>query len=377
MRDVMAEGSPFQSFFMAGFECSSHRRADGRRLDLLASTGHDRWAAEDYGAVAAQGLRTVRDGVRWHRVEAQAGHHDWSSVLPQVRAARAAGVQVIWDLCHYGWPDHLDIWRPAFVDAFARYAAAFARLLREEGETRPCLAPINEISYWAWAGGDQGLFNPGARGRGQELKHQLVRASIAAIEAIRAELPAARFLAIDPLIHVVARRPEQREAAEAYRQAQFEAWDLLSGRQWPGLGGRPDYLDILGLNYYSDNQWYLDGGTLAAEDPAYRPLQGMLAEVHQRYGRPLLIAETGAEGPARAAWLEHVADQVGRALRQGVPVQGICLYPVLDYPGWDDDRLCPTGLFGVADGAGHRALHEPLAEVLQRQRQLWAGGEGR
>ncbi len=73
MRDVMAEGSPFQSFFMAGFECSSHRRADGRRLDLLASTGHDRWAAEDYGAVAAHGLRTVRDGVRWHRVEAQAG----------------------------------------------------------------------------------------------------------------------------------------------------------------------------------------------------------------------------------------------------------------------------------------------------------------
>ena len=103
----------------------------------------------------------------------------------------------------------------------------------------------------------------------------------------------------------------------------------------------------------------------------------MLAEVHQRYGRPLLIAETGAEGPARAAWLEHVADQVGRALRQGVPVQGICLYPVLDYPGWDDDRLCPTGLFGVADGAGHRALHEPLAEVLQRQRQLLAGGEER
>ena len=62
MRDVMAERSPFQSFFMAGFECSSHRRADGRRLDLLASTGHDRWAAEDYGAVAAQGL--LVDGER-------------------------------------------------------------------------------------------------------------------------------------------------------------------------------------------------------------------------------------------------------------------------------------------------------------------------
>ncbi|KTS78025.1 beta-glucosidase [Pseudomonas oryzihabitans] len=369
----MTPDAPFQSFFMAGFECSCHRRADGRRLDLLASTAHDRWAAQDYDAVAAQGLRTVRDGIRWHRVESQPGHYDWASVLPQLRAAQAAGVQVIWDLCHYGWPDHLDIWRPAFVEAFARFAAAFARLLREEGETQPCLAPINETSYWAWAGGDQGLFNPTARGRGQELKHQLVRASIAAIEAIRAELPGTRFVAVDPLINVVARRPEQREVAEAHRQAQFEAWDLLSGRQWPGLGGRPDYLDILGLNYYSDNQWYLGGGTLAPEDPAYRPLQGILAELHQRYGRPLLIAETGAEGPLRASWLDYVADQVGRAIRQGVPVQGICLYPVLDYPGWNDDRLCPTGLFGMADGAGRRTLYAPLAEVLQRHRQSLEG----
>lgn len=373
----MAERSPFRSFFMAGFECSSQRRSDGRRLDLLASTAHDRWAAEDYRAAAAQGLRTARDGIRWHRVEAQPGHYDWSSVLPQLHAARAAGVQVIWDLCHYGWPDYLDIWRPAFVEAFGRYAAAFARLLREEGETAPCLVPVNEISFWAWAAGDQGLFDPKTRGRGQELKHQLVRASIAAIEAIRTELPKARFVLADPLINVVPRRLEQREAAEAHRQAQFEAWDLLSGRQWPGLGGRPEYLDILGLNYYPHNQWYLGGETLAVGDPAYRPLQGMLTEVYQRYGRSLLIAETGAEGPMRAAWLELVADQVGRALRQGVPVQGICLYPVLDYPGWDDDRLCPTGLFGVADGAGRRTLHEPLAEVLQRQRQVLAGEEAR
>jgi hypothetical protein len=50
---------------------------------------------------------------------------------------------------------------------------------------------------------------------------------------------------------------------------------------------------------------------------------------------------------------------------------------VLDYPGWDDDRLCPAGLFGVADGAGRRALHQPLAEVLRRQREVLAGGAGR
>lgn len=27
--------APFRSLFLAGFECSTHRRADGQRLDLI------------------------------------------------------------------------------------------------------------------------------------------------------------------------------------------------------------------------------------------------------------------------------------------------------------------------------------------------------
>ena len=41
------------------------------------------------------------------------GRYDWSSFLPMLRAARETGTQVLWDLLHYGWPDDLDIWRPA------------------------------------------------------------------------------------------------------------------------------------------------------------------------------------------------------------------------------------------------------------------------
>ena len=63
----------FQSFWMAGFECSCHRRRDGRRLDLIAATEHDRFAAADYARVRGLGMATVRDGVRWHRVEPTRG----------------------------------------------------------------------------------------------------------------------------------------------------------------------------------------------------------------------------------------------------------------------------------------------------------------
>ncbi|KEZ75547.1 beta-glucosidase, partial [Pseudomonas syringae pv. syringae FF5] len=77
-------------------------------------------------------------------------------------------------------------------------------------------------------------FNPGSEQRGMELKHQLVRASIAAIDAVRTVEPNARFIQAEPLIHVVpaTRSGADAAAAERYRLAQFEAWDLLSGRQW-------------------------------------------------------------------------------------------------------------------------------------------------
>jgi len=360
----------FDSFLLAGYECSTQRRADGCRLDLLAATGHDRWAAEDYRQLRALGIRCARDGLRWHLIDARPGHYDWSGFLPMLRAARAHGIQVIWDLCHYGYPEGLDIWRPAFVERFAHFAGAVARVMREEGLETPFFSPINEISFWSWAGGEVAYFNPGDRGRGQELKHQLVRASIAAIEAIREVTPRARFVQCDPLINVVSASPrrEDIDGAEGYRQAQFEAWDLLTGRSWPGLGGREDYLDILGVNFYPHNQWYFNGATVGQDDPRYRPLVGMLSEVHHRYRRPILISETGAEGDQRVPWLRYVADQVAQALDRGLPVEGLCWYPFLDYPGWDNERYCPTGLFGYADGEGRRSCHHPLEAELNKFR---------
>ncbi|WP_062117537.1 glycosyltransferase family 4 protein, partial [Aureimonas sp. AU40] len=228
--------SLFRSFFHGGFESSSHRRAhDRRRLDMIAASYHDRFAAEDYAALGLHGIRTVRDGLRWHLIEPEPGRYDWRSLEAQLSAAERTGTQVVWDILHYGWPDDLDIWRPEFVDRFARFAAEAARVIGARTRGAPFYAPVNEISFFAWGGGDAGYLNPFARGRAHELKVQLSRASIAAMEAIWRVDPSARFVHADPVINVVTdpHRPHEAPHAEGHRQAQFQAWDMLAGRAWP------------------------------------------------------------------------------------------------------------------------------------------------
>jgi len=123
-------GNIFTSFFQAGFECASHRRRDAVRLDLLRATGHDRHVLRDYKQCEQLGFGTLRDGLRWHLIEKATGKYDWSSWLPALEAAQEAGVEVIWDLFHYGMPDHVDAGSDDFPRRFADFAAAAVEMLR-------------------------------------------------------------------------------------------------------------------------------------------------------------------------------------------------------------------------------------------------------
>jgi beta-glucosidase/6-phospho-beta-glucosidase/beta-galactosidase len=364
--------SCFRSFFMGGFECSTHRLPSGRRLDVIAASAHDRFVHQDYRRMVAAGLGTARDGVRWHLIESSPGQYDFTSVLPMLRAAEAAGLEVIWDLLHYGWPDGIDPFTDDFVQRFAAFAAAFAEVADRETPGTLWVVPVNEISFFAWAAGETGIFNPFARGRGDELKAQLVKASIASVDAMRQAVPSIRIVYTDPMINVIAspHRPQDARPAEAHRQAQYAALDMIAGRLRPELGGREDLLDVIGVNYYIHNQWVYPGGhgmTVAPSHPRYRPVSQMLREVHEHYRRPLFLGETGIEDDARPAWLRYISLEVRRAIRDGVPVEGLCLYPILNHPGWDDDRHCHNGLWDYADEQGHRPIYEPLARELQAQ----------
>ncbi len=365
------------SFIIAGFECSTPINRDYRRIDELALTQHDRYVHEDYRRLSELGICAARDGVRWNLVD-QRGHLDFSSVLPFLEAARAEGITVVWDLFHYGYPDDLDPFEDDFIVRFADYCYAFARLAARHSDAIPFYTPVNEISYFAWAGGDQGLFAPHARGRGPELKRQLTRASIAGMDAILAVDPRARFVHCDPLVHVVAPADAPHLAGEAeYFNYHFvhEAWDMLAGIKAPELGGNPRYLDIIGANYYGINQWehQRPNSVLAPDDPRRVPFAELLKRLYARYRRPIIVSETSSQGELRAGWLREIGEECLHALDSGVDLHGLCIYPVMDMFEWHEHSGEPLrmGLWELCR-ADHdhacleRIAHEPAVCEIRR-----------
>jgi hypothetical protein len=362
--------SPFKSFLMGGFECSTHRPRSRRRLDMIAATRHDELAHTDYSRLQELGIQTARDGLRWHLIEREPGRFDLSSVANQVAAARATGTQVIWDYFHYGYPDDIDIMTDEFVERFAAFSMASTEFLVAELGPEIVFCPVNEISFFSWAAGRAGVFHPFAKTRATAIKRQLVKCVITVVNAIRTRFPRARWVLTEPAIHVVPSPGCSVRGAAQYRSNQFQALDMVSGRVDPELGGSPDHIDMIGLNYYDHNQWTQPGRRpIRRSHPLFRPPHQIFNEFYIRYGRPLLIAETGIENERRADWFRYMAAEARASIAMDIPLLGLCLYPVVNHPGWDDSRHCHNGLWDYADETGARAVHEPL-ETAIREFQL-------
>jgi hypothetical protein len=382
---VPAEHGLFRSFWLGGFESASHVNIKGQRIDMLAVTQHDIQADSDYALLRQVGIAAARDGVRWHLVD-RGTHYDFASFLPMLRAAQRRQVQVIWTLCHYGCPDDLDILSASFVARFARYCRTVAEVVATESDDVPFYTPINEISFLAWAG-DKGYINPHCRSRGPDLKRQIVRAAIAGMEAILEVDRRARFVHVDPIFHVVPPRGQEHlaERAAAQTAGQYEAWDMLGGLRDADLGGRPRLLDVIGVNFYHANQWEYPGDGPddrlrwedTPRDERWVPLHRLLERTYRRYQRPLLIAETSHFGVGRPAWLAEIADEVALALQAGVPLEGVCLYPILDRPDWDDlNHWHNSGLWDLHAAQGgtlRRVLHPDYAAALTAAQRCLEG----
>ena len=379
------EPALLRSFWLGGYEGADHVNGAGQALDLVAASGHHLRLDADYRAARRLGLRGLRESIGWRLAERPDRSMDLTRAVHMAQAAARQGVQILWTLMHYGVPADLTLFDDELVPRFARFAGEVARVLRPLCPGPRIYTPINEISFLCWAASatdDMGPAGrqahadaPDGRDHGYLFKQRLVRAALAGMAAIRAEDPEARFLHIEPVVHVVPRDDDPAHHAQAERISsyQWQTLDMLSGRMDPHLGGHPGALDLLGVNHYHTSQWEVPGEERLAwhlRDPRRKPLSALLHAVWQRYGRPLIVAETGHVGVGRGAWLHEIAGEALRARALGVPLAGVCLYPLLDRPDWNDlTHWHRSGLWHLTRPDARR-LNRPYARALASWRAL-------
>jgi beta-glucosidase/6-phospho-beta-glucosidase/beta-galactosidase len=377
-----AASSIFPTFFLSGFECSTFDWKDQGRRNLVAETRHLEHAQDDYAFLRHLGIGVAREGAPWPLIDKGRGRYDFSHIDPLIEAMHAQQVLPIWDICHYGYPDGLDPFGPDFVPRFVDYAQALAEHVVPRLPAPHFFTPVNEITFFAFAGGEWGWCAPWGKSRERrfDFRLRLCEADIAAVNAIRRVCRDARMVHIDPLVNVVAPRdrPDLREAAwrETYDDT-FLAWDVISGKRHPELGGTPDVLDIVGVNCYSFGQMeYREHGPHAALPPGddrIVPLCELLIHAYERYRRPMIVGETSGLEAGRAAWLRDVVCEALAAVDRGVDLHGVCLFPAVDMPDWHKGIWVHNGLCDLVEDAGdlrRRPVWPYCAELRRWQRRL-------
>ena len=373
----------FPTFFMSGFECSTFIWKEQGRRDLVEETQHRAHADEDYALLPTLGMAVAREGVPWPIVAKADGGFDFSCVDVFIEAMNKHRVRPIWDLCHYGCPDGVDPFAPDFGDRFAAYARAAAEYVCARVEGPRFFTPINEITFFGFMAGEWGWIAPFRKTRAERhaLRLNLAKAAIAGVKAIREIDPDARMVHVDPVINVVAPRdrPDLAEAArrETYEDA-FFVWDVIAGLEHPELGGAPEILDVVGANVYSFGQMeYREEGPHASMEPGddrILPLADMLVGVHERYGRPIIVAETSGLEGGREDWLRDVVHESLAAVNRGVDLHGLCLFPAVDMPDWHTGEWLNNGICDLVkqpDGTLKRVPFQPYVDELRRwQREL-------
>ncbi len=338
-------------------------RPGHRPLDEYELIGHYEHWREDLALARDLGVRALRWGVPWYRVEPQEGHFEWGwtdEVLPYL--VQELGITPIIDLMHYGCPFWLkdEFANERYPDAVAAYAAAFAR--RYRGLVR-WYTPLNEPLVNALLCGKRGVWPPYLRSdRGYTLLAlQLARGISRTVDALREVDPDAVIVHVEATGLTRSATPELEPLATEEQWRNWLGLDLITGKvdsshplyPWlirhgasyhhlKELIDHPPGWDVLGLNFYP--QWttrelyFNPSGMLGVRlvEKEGRGFAEIIRSAHERYGGAIMITETSARGSVRerAAWLDSSLGAIRTLRAEGVPVVGYTWFPLFTMIDW-------------------------------------------
>ncbi len=378
-------------------------RAGQRALDEYQLMGHyDHWRA-DLALTRDLGVRAVRWGVPWYRVEMLPGEFDWrwtDQVIPYM--VEELGVTPIIDLMHYGCPFWLrrEFASDDYPELVARYAAAFAARYRHLVHW---YTPLNEPIVNALMCGKRGQWPPYLRGDAGYIKlmMQLAAGIVQTVAAIKAVDPAAAMVHVEATGLSRAAREDLAALAVEEQQRGFVGYDLISGRVTPDHplipwllrnGAAPDALaqlvaapvalDVLGLNFYP--QWSTQQLFITSKGRlAFRSVEqdgegfaALIRDYYERYRVPVMITETSAHGDEalRSRWLAASVAAIKQLRAEGIPVIGYTWFPLFTMIDWryrqgqgpvSDYRL-ELGLYTLDESSSaDRWRSTPLVEQFQ------------
>ncbi|HEX7185555.1 MAG TPA: family 1 glycosylhydrolase [Thermoanaerobaculia bacterium] len=404
--DSLLPGSRPEEFLWAsGIEDTfvPQTRPGHRALDEYQLMEHYEHWREDLALARDLGVRALRWGIPWYRVEPLPGEFDWSwtdQVIPYM--VEELGITPILDLMHYGCPFWLrrEFASDEYPRAVASYAAAVAR--RYKGRVR-WYTPLNEPLVNALFCGKRGLWPPYLRGDGGYIRVmlQIVKGIRLTVDALKSVDPGALMVHVEAAgLNRAARADLEALAVEDQRRG-FLSYDLLTGRVTPEHplftwllrnGAGPDELaqiagaaipiEVMGLNFYP--QWSTQQVSVDRRGRlVYRAVEQdgtgfvhMIEDYHRRYQVPLMVTETSAKGPVevRSHWLETSVAAIRRLREEGVPVLGYTWFPMFTMIDWryrmgrrplESYRL-DLGLYTLdEEGSGRRWRPTPLVEQFR------------
>ena len=381
-----------------------------RALEEYALTQHYEQWEQDLGLAASLGVRAIRWGIPWYRVEPEPGRFDWNWTDRVLDAmVNRYHLTPILDLMHYGTPLWLE---NSFINSSypARVAAYAAQVARRYRGLVEVFTPLNEPMVNVDFCGRRAEWPPYLEGDDGYMKllSAIARGIVLTVQALRAEQPGCTLVQVEALWRFrTSSLAHQKKVAED-NQRQYLSFDLCTGRvgeDYPLLPFLLDHgfsaadlewfsrqavtFDIFGANFYPWSYGELipdRAGRLRAR--SLRTPGSAIAEVirdaHSRYGLPVMVTETSANEPVdgRARWMDETLAAVRELRSEGLPVVGYTWFPMITMIDWAyrkghrplNDYLLHLGLFDSsydADGVLRRGP-TPLAEQYRRNTERGA-----
>ena len=333
-----------------------------RALDEYELTQHYKRWKQDFDLVTTTGVKYLRWGIPWYRVQPAPNEWDWTWIDQALDyLVDVKGITPILDLMHYGTPLWLDnnFINASYPERVAEYAAAV--VARYKSLVR-YYTPLNEPMVNAEFCGSKAEWPPYLSGDDGYVKLTLALAKgiVLTTQAIKAEKPDSITVQVEALWHTLTKDNSLQERADHNNARQYLSFDLTTGRvdhnyvlvdylcshgmASNDLGWFHDHaviFDFFGVNFYPWSYTELkrapDGSIRhLTGDPSGHKIGIVIREAYQRYHMPLLITETSAKRDihGRAQWMDETLDTV-RALRmESIPVVGYTWFPLFTMVDW-------------------------------------------